>query len=163
MGGGFSWRWFESPSLYFRPGLEYVPQGPFTVIDGLGREKTYDKPIECQINPFTGKIDTLYVQAPHSVCLMSKTNPNCTWKRTPIRTVTPIMLRIANLPFMFIPRGRRHDPSQYTVEDWSSVAGMWIPTLAVFILTVRHPHLPPFFHLPPSSWRLPHFSLPSPR
>ncbi|GAB1315519.1 Heterokaryon incompatibility domain-containing protein (Fragment) [Madurella fahalii] len=135
--GGYSWRWFTSPQLYFRPNLEYIPgPAPFTVIDGLGREKTFDKPFDCYIDPFTGKIETLYVQAPESICQLSATSPNATWKRTPIRNVTPIALRIANLPFRFIPAERRGDRSRFMAEDWLMVIGMWIPTLAVFLLSV---------------------------
>ncbi|KAK4118234.1 hypothetical protein N657DRAFT_583995 [Parathielavia appendiculata] len=143
--GGYSWRWFSNPHLYFRPNLEYVPgPAPFTVIDGLGREKSFDKPFDCFIHPFTGKIETLYVQAPKSICLSSVNRPNATWKRTPIRNVTPISLRIANLPFRFIPAERRGDRRKYRPEDWLIVIGLWIPTLVIFFMSwMIRDHSPP--------------------
>jgi hypothetical protein len=138
--GGYSWRWFSSPHLYFPPNLEYVPgPSPFTVIDGRGRQKTYDKPFECYIDPFTGKIEKLYVQAPESLCRLSASRPNATWKRTPIRNATPIVLRLANLPFRLIPLERRGDRHKYTAQDWMIVVAMWIPTVAVFLLGVSWP------------------------
>ncbi|KAK4173351.1 hypothetical protein QBC36DRAFT_58534 [Triangularia setosa] len=133
--GGFSWRWFGEPHLYFRPNLEYVHSAPFLVTDGLGREKAYNQPFECYIDPFTGKIEKLYVQAPSSICRMGVVNPNSTWKRTPIRNVTPFLLRVGNLPFRFIPAERRGHRSKFTAEDWFIVIGMWIPSVTVFLLS----------------------------
>lgn len=135
--GGFSWRWFSSPQLYYRPNLEYVPSpNRFTVIDGLGREKSYDQPFECCIDPSTGKIEKLYVQAPLSLCRLSATAPNATWKRTPIRNVSSFVLRIANLPYRFIPGERRADVSKFTGDDWVLLVIMWIPTVVIFLFVV---------------------------
>jgi len=133
--GGWSWRWFGRPKLYFRAGLEYAEQAPFSVVDGLGRNKTFTQPFECHVDPVTGKLETLYVQAPASICSLGRTQPNGTWKRTPVRTVAPMALRIANLPFMFVPRDRRQYRDRYTSEDWATVVAMWIPTVAVFVLS----------------------------
>lgn len=133
--GRYYWRWFSRPSLYFRPGLEYTPR-PVNIIDGLGREHKFDKPFDCFIDPFTGKIETLYVQAPYSLCLASAARPNATWKRTPIRDVSPLALRVANLPFRFIPPERREDRTKYTNKDWLTVVAMWIPTVAIFMFLV---------------------------
>ncbi|KAK1757075.1 hypothetical protein QBC47DRAFT_412412 [Echria macrotheca] len=136
--GGYSWRWFSKPHLYFRPGLEYKKtESPFTVIDGLGREKTYDRPFECYIDPATGKIETLYVQAPGMLCRMSSSESNCTWKRTPINNVTPILLRIANIPYRAIPAKRRSLPwSDLTAEDKWKVVLLWLPAVAVFLFSL---------------------------
>ncbi|KAH8881789.1 hypothetical protein GQ53DRAFT_886717 [Thozetella sp. PMI_491] len=130
----WTWRWFDRPHLFFKPNLEYVSHGDIEVVDGLGRTKTYKKAFECYLDPVTGKIKTLYVQATESICALSGTDPNCTWKRTCIRNVSPIPLRVANLPFRFVPEERRHDISKYTVEDWLIVVGMWIPTMICFLL-----------------------------
>ncbi|KAK4247701.1 hypothetical protein C7999DRAFT_31894 [Corynascus novoguineensis] len=134
---GYSWRWFSRPRLYFPPGLEYKPWddlGPVTFVDGRGREKTFDKPFDCYIDPFTGKIETLYVQAPYSICEASATSPNATWNRTPIRNVSPMSLRIANLPFRFVTADRRANLALYTPKDWLIVFGMWIPAVAALML-----------------------------
>lgn len=117
--------------MHFFPGIEYVPR-PFTVIDGRGREKTYKKPFECYLDPFTGKIKELYVQGPDSICRLSTACPNATWKRTPIRKAAPTAVRIANLPFYFIPPERRGDTRLFTTEDWLSIILMWIPTVVLF-------------------------------
>ncbi|KAK3381194.1 hypothetical protein B0H63DRAFT_545665 [Podospora didyma] len=134
---GGAWRWFESLHLYFRPGLEYrKPDSAFTVVDGLGREKTYDRPFECYIDPALGKISKLYVQAPGMLCRMPASEANCTWKRTPINNVTPIMLRIANLPYRVIPASRRGLPwSRLTGEDRWKVVLMWLPTVAAIVVS----------------------------
>lgn len=137
--GGFSWRWFTSPRLYFRPGLEYTSQGPFIVVDGMGRLKQFEKPIDCFIDPETGKIETLYVQSTNSICALSRSAPNATWKRTVIRNVSPMFLRAANLPFRFISAERRYDRSLYTTEDWCIVLLMWIPAVMAFNTLVKFP------------------------
>lgn len=136
--GGYSWRWFDSPHLHFRPGLEYRrTASAFTVVDGLGREKTYDRPFECYIDPTTGKISKLYVQGPAMLCHQPASEANCTWKRTPINNVTPILLRIANLPYRVIPANRRGLPwSELTAEDRWKIALMWLPSVAVFMMSI---------------------------
>lgn len=133
--GGWNWRWFSSPNIYFRPGLKYKKR-EVTIIDGLGREKKFDRPFDCFIDPLTGKIETLYVQAPYSICRASATHPNATWKRNLIVNATPLPLRVANIPFSFIPRDRRGDRSKYTAEDWLSVIALWIPAVTLFLLLV---------------------------
>ncbi|KAK4223943.1 hypothetical protein QBC38DRAFT_36148 [Podospora fimiseda] len=136
--GGYSWRWFETPHLYFRPGLEYKKaESEFTVIDGLGREKTYDRPFECYIDPSTGKISKLYVQAPGFLCRQPANKGNGTWKRTPINNVTPIMLRISNLPYRVLPVRRRGLPwSELTAAERLKVVLMWLPSIVVFMLSI---------------------------
>jgi hypothetical protein len=126
-----------TPHLYFPSNLEYVPStNGFTVIDGLGREKTYDKPFECYIDPFTGKIRRLYVQAPASLCLLSAETPNATWRRTPMRNATSVLLRIANLPYRFIPLERWEKVQSFTVADWLILALMWITSVTLFLFVV---------------------------
>lgn len=116
--GGYSWRWFRSPHLYFHPNLEYTPgPNPFTVYDGMGRERTYNQPFECYLDPLTGKVKKLYVQAPESLCRLSANAPNATWRRTPIRNATSILLRIANLPFRHVDPERRDDIFQFQLKD----------------------------------------------
>ncbi|AEO67483.1 uncharacterized protein THITE_118127 [Thermothielavioides terrestris NRRL 8126] len=119
--GGYLWRWLSSPHLYFLGGLEYrANPSPFTVIDGLGGEKIYERPFECYIDPFTGKIRRLYVQAPNSLCRLFPKNANATWRRTPIRNASSIWFRLANLPFR-LPR------------DWLVVIPMWAVTVVLFL------------------------------
>ena len=140
-GGGYSWRWFSSPHLYFPSNLEYVSgPNPFAVIDGLGRVKTYDKPFECYIDPFTGKIKRLYVQAPDSICRLSAKKPNATWNRTPIRNAASIVVRLANLPYRFVPAERSGKVRRYNGADWPVLILMWIPTVVLFLFGVSSRH-----------------------
>ncbi|KAM5347440.1 hypothetical protein ACJ41O_010445 [Fusarium nematophilum] len=138
--GGFNWRWFDSPSLYYRPKLRYCPQGKYATFDGMGRERVQDELFDATIDPETAEYVKLYVQAPADLCLA----PNATWKRTVIRNVAPLFVRFANIPFSCVPDDRRHDFSKYTPEDWAAVAFMWIPSivllqLSMFILDYDQP------------------------
>ncbi|SPQ25612.1 d9231210-e810-41bf-9b25-17d28832bb11 [Thermothielavioides terrestris] len=133
--GGYLWRWLSSPHLYFLGGLEYrANPSPFTVIDGMGREKTYERPFECYIDPFTGKIRRLYVQAPDSLCRLFPKNANATWRRTPIRNASSIWFRLANLPFRLVDRQRRGDISELQPRDWLVVIPMWAVTVVLFLV-----------------------------
>ncbi len=132
----WTWRWFDAPHLFFKPKLEYRRRGDIAVVDGFGRKKIYSKPFDCYLDPVTGKIKTLYVQATESICIRSGVDPNCTWKRTFIRNTSPILLRIANIPFRFVPECRRHYISNYTAADWLIVVGMWMPAILCFLLAV---------------------------
>jgi hypothetical protein len=136
MRGGWNWRWFGFPNLYYPPGLKFTSVDEFIFLDILGRKSKFTKPFDCTISPFNGKVQTLYVQATDSVCRMSRKNPNCTWKRTPVRNVSPWFLRLSNLAFSLIPRDRRNDPSKYTSADKMSIALMWIPTIIALVLAV---------------------------
>ena len=136
--GNYDWRW-SSPHLCSRSKLEYVPitKTPFSVVDGLGRKKVFRKPFECYIDPFSGKIKKLYVQAPGSICHLSGDKANATWGRTPIRNATPIWLRVADLPYRGIPIGRRGDSSKFTAEDYLVIAATWLFAVVVFCFCVR--------------------------
>lgn len=134
--GGFNWRWFTFPHLYYPPGLRYKKVEKFTFHDALGRQLEYDRAFDCTISPDNGRLETLYVQATDSICQMSATQPNCTWKRTPIRNVSPWFLRISNLPFSLIEPERRNDPSKYTSEDYATIVAMWIPTIIALMFSL---------------------------
>ena len=133
---GIRIRFFGRPHLYFPPGLEYVPRQNVSSTDGLGRTNTYAKPYECTIDPVTGKFKTLYVQSTGPICDLSLTTPNCTWKRTPIRNVTSVALRVATIPFRSVPAKTRYDRSKYTAEDWAVVVLMWIPAVLCYLVSV---------------------------
>ena len=135
----FNWRWSESPHLYYEPSLEYTPGERYLTVDGMGREKEYERTFDCTINPLSAKLEKLYVQAPDSICHL----PNATWERTVIRDVAPLFLRLANLPFNSIPRHRRNDVSKYTSEDWTAVASWWIPSVVALFFTVSAVCQPP--------------------
>ncbi|KAL2141990.1 hypothetical protein VTI28DRAFT_1726 [Corynascus sepedonium] len=64
----------------------------------------------------------------------SATRPNATWNRTPIRNVSPMSLRIANLPFRFVSADRRANLVLYTPKDWLIIVGMRVPAVATLIL-----------------------------
>ena len=134
--GGWAWRWFSTPRLYFRPGLEYFVGGSFQVIDPMSRCRTYNRIFDSVFNPQTGRLETLYVQSTDSLCYASRSRPNSTWKRTVMRNVAPMYLRVANLPFRPIPGNRRNDSTLYTPEDYAWIALLWIPTAALMFPAV---------------------------
>jgi len=127
---GWNWRWFNFPNLYYPPGIKYAKrEEKFVFEDVLGRKLEYIRPFDCTISTENGRLETLYVQASDSICELSKTSPNATWKRTCVRNVSPFFLRLSNLPFVLIPSDRRNDPERYTESDRWSIAVMWIPSV----------------------------------
>jgi len=134
--GGCKWRWPGFPHLYYPAGLKYTKVDQFTFHDQLGRKPTFTQPFDCTINAGDGKLNTLYVQATDSVCNLSSTNPNSTWKRTVIRNVSPFYLRISDMTFRLIPPQRRNKNELYTAEDKWKIAVMWIPTIIALFFAV---------------------------
>jgi len=132
--GGYSWRCFGHPKLYFRPGLDYTVTDEFVATDGMGRALRSRRPFECTINPVDGKFQKLYVQATDKICGL----PNGTWKRTIVRNAAPGFFRFASLPYKFVPRNRVNHVSRYTWVDWVTVVLLWIPTVACLIFAVSH-------------------------
>ncbi|EFR05216.1 hypothetical protein MGYG_08230 [Nannizzia gypsea CBS 118893] len=125
--GTWNLRWRPKPRLYYPAGKAYKKtQQPFVAVDGLGMTFNLSQPFECIMNPSTGTLEKLCVQAPDSVCELK----NSTWDRTVIRNVAPKSLFVALLPFSRIPSERRPYPALYTTNDWASLLALWIPAVA---------------------------------
>lgn len=85
------WRW-KRPHFYYPAALHYRAPG-VDENNNAGHEEDYF--FECTIDPYTEKLERLCVQATAPIC--EKTP--CTWNRTVISSVAPMILRIANYPF----------------------------------------------------------------
>jgi len=125
-------RRLDSPHLYYPSAYVYETREPFTSVDGMERIKRENtKPYECTINPDDGRFERLLVQAPKDIC----STANGTWNRTVIRNVSPLYLRMANLPFKGIHRSRRSNmnTAEYDQSEWIIIVCLW-PVAAVGIL-----------------------------
>ncbi|KAM5451274.1 hypothetical protein MaudCBS49596_003980 [Microsporum audouinii] len=121
------WRWSASPHLYYPAGKAYKKRDRcFIAVDGLGSVIEGLRPFECIMNPSTGELERLCIQAPDSICELK----NSTWDRTLIRNVASKSLLVALLPFSRIPRERRSNPARYTPQDWASLLSLWILAVA---------------------------------
>lgn len=117
-----AWRW-SRPRLHYPASLEYKPGQEYFAVDGMGRRKKGSQRFECTINPFTGKLERLCVQAAGSLCALK----NSTWDRTIVRSSPPRMLRLALFPTSAIHWTRRWKPEEWTAGDWLSVIWRYIP------------------------------------
>jgi hypothetical protein len=136
LAGGWKWRFFGFPHLYYPSGLRYREIPATCFHDQLGRQRIITRPFDGLISPADARLETLYVQATDSICKLSSTSPNCTWKRTVIRNVSPFYLRVSNMVFRLVPPERRGKPELYTDEDRWLIAVMWIPTVVVLFFAV---------------------------
>jgi hypothetical protein len=84
--------------------------------------------------PSDGHLAKLVVQATDQVYAGSR---NSTWRRTFIRNVSPISMRVANWPFTSVPV----DSSQWTSDNWRLVCLKWLPTCGALIILVRRPFI----------------------
>jgi hypothetical protein len=88
---GRHWRW-KTPHSYYPAALQYCAPGVDRNNNARHKE---DRFFECTIDPYTEKLERLYVQATAPI----REKKPCTWNRTAIDSVAPMILRIANYPF----------------------------------------------------------------
>ena len=128
-------RRLDRPHLYRPSAYVYETREPFTSVDGMERIKYGEtQPYECTINPDDGKFERLLVQAPKDICNAA----NGTWNRTVVRNVSPLYLRVANLPFKAVHRSRRTHGAEYDELDWIKIVCLW-PLATVGILLYVSP------------------------
>jgi len=111
---------------YYKPGLRYKTGGRFLYFDFMGRRTEHNRTFDCVLEPESGKVETLCVQALDSICALSNQSPNCTWYRTMMRDASPKTLWAAGLPYIFVDKKRRDNRSLYTVGGKVSVAFAWV-------------------------------------
>lgn len=81
------------------------------------------------MSPWDGHVAKLVVQATDEVYHA----PNyVTWRRTFVRNVSPIMLRLANWPMSKVTV----DATQWTDEEWTSVCLKWLPACVALMAVV---------------------------
>jgi len=81
------------------------------------------------LSPWDGHVAKLVVQATDEV--YSAPN-NVTWRRTFVRNVSPIMLRLANWPISSVTV----DATQWTDQEWTSVCLKWLPACVALMAVV---------------------------
>jgi hypothetical protein len=75
-----------------KPGLGYVKEATYRHIDWFEREHVGDYD-DRYLSPYDGKISKLVVQAVDEIY---DNTTNNTWRRTFVRNISPLYLRIAN-------------------------------------------------------------------
>jgi hypothetical protein len=86
-----------------------------------------DRSFEYTIDPYTREVVQLYVQATTSIC----GEYNSTWNRTKVRSVAPMVLRIANWPFHIYNKDYR--PGQYNVRLYVKTCFSWFLSVTCLI------------------------------
>ncbi|OCL00677.1 uncharacterized protein K441DRAFT_531540, partial [Cenococcum geophilum 1.58] len=118
------------PRFYRKPGLAYEKLGKYRHVDFLDREFVgeYD---DRYISSWDGKVSKLVVQAVDDIY---DNSTNSTWRRTFIRNISPLYLRLANWPFNHIDYARYGGPSS---DDWPLLIGKWFITSIAISFVVR--------------------------
>lgn len=96
----------------------------------MGRA-THFMPEDYYLSPTDFHLAKLMVQCSQEVY---DANPNSTWRRTFVRDVSPLLLRVANWALESIPTEER----PMTGEEYVRVGAKWIPAnIALLILVSR--------------------------
>lgn len=82
------------------------------------------------LNPDDGRVNNLVVQTTNDVY---DGPTNSTWRRTYIRNVSSIIVRVAQWPFTKVP----NDSKQWSRENWTNVGLWWLPTCISLLVVVR--------------------------
>jgi hypothetical protein len=89
-----------------------------------------DKPDADQyLSPWDGHLTKLVVQ---SVDDVYDAQPNSTWRRTFVRNISPLIIRMAQWPFSSVPK----DGAEVGIEDWAIITGKWLVATCVLTLVV---------------------------
>lgn len=87
------------------------------------------------LNPDNGRVNRLVVQTTNVVY---DGPTNSTWRRTYIRNVSSIIVRVAQWPFTKVPR----DSKQWSRENWTFVGLWWLPTcISLLVVVCWHPFM----------------------
>jgi hypothetical protein len=122
------------PNFYRKQGLGYQKLGQYRHRDCLDREWTGDYD-DRYISSWDGKISKLVVQAVDDIY---ENNTGSTYRRTFIRNVAPLYMRLANWPFNHIDYTKNN--GKPTSEDYPMLCLKWFVTSCVITLFVRPLH-----------------------
>ncbi|XPS68045.1 hypothetical protein M3J09_000341 [Ascochyta lentis] len=134
-----SWKW-ESPTAYRKPGLGYQKLAKHRHLDVFEREWVGDYD-DRYISSWDGKVSKLVVQAVDDIYDNHFTS---TYRRTFIRNIAPLYLRLANWPFNHVDPNK--NDGKPTSEDMPMLCLKWfITSLAItFVISSPSPAtLPP--------------------
>lgn len=127
---------WERPNFYRKPGLAYQKLGQHRHRDIFDREWTGDYD-DRYISSWDGKVSKLVVQAVDDIY---ENNTGSTYRRTFIRNVAPMYMRLANWPFNHIDFARNH--GNIPNEDLPMLCLKWFVAscfITIFVSTI-HPH-----------------------
>ena len=119
------------PNFYRKPGLGYQKLGQHRHRDILDREWNGDYD-DRYISAWDGKISKLVVQAVDEIY---ENNTGSTYRRTFIRNIAPIYMRLANWPFNHIDYTRNN--GQVSTEDYLMLGLKWFIASCVITICVR--------------------------
>ncbi|ORY04878.1 hypothetical protein BCR34DRAFT_53798 [Clohesyomyces aquaticus] len=106
------------PHFYRKPGYAYEKLAKHRHLDWFEREWVGDYD-DRYISPYDGKISKLVVQAVDNVY---DGPANSTWRRTFVRNIAPLYMRLANWPLNHVDYARNGGP---TSEDWPMICVKW--------------------------------------
>ncbi|KAF2878579.1 hypothetical protein BDV95DRAFT_624977 [Massariosphaeria phaeospora] len=112
----FKWQF---PNFYRKPGLGYEKLAKHRHVDVFEREWIGDYD-DRYISAYDGKISKLVVQAVDDIY---DNTTNSTWRRTFVRNIAPLYLRLANWPFNHVDYSR--NGGNPTSEDWPLIFVKW--------------------------------------
>ncbi|KAF2710697.1 hypothetical protein K504DRAFT_376071 [Pleomassaria siparia CBS 279.74] len=121
------------PNFYRKQGHVYNKDASHRHIDWFEREWTGDDD-DRYISAWDGKISKLVVQAVDDIY---DDTTNSTWRRTFIRNVSPLYLRIAEWPLNHIDYTR--NGGKPTSEDWLLICGKWFVACIAITFVIGTP------------------------
>jgi len=139
---------WERPNFYRKPGLAYQKLGQHRHRDIFDREWTGDYD-DRYISSWDGKVSKLVVQAVDDIY---ENNTGSTHRRTFVRNVAPIYMRLANWPFNHIDFARNH--GNIPNEDLPMLCLKWF-VASCFITIFVSPFHPHFDHPADGAFRSP--------
>ncbi|KAH7125591.1 hypothetical protein B0J11DRAFT_606082 [Dendryphion nanum] len=125
----FKW---QHPKFYRKPGFGYEKLSQHRHLDWFDREWTGDYD-DRYISSYDGKISKLVVQAVDDIY---DNTTNSTWRRTFIRNIAPLYLRLANWPFNHVDYVRNGGP---TSEDWPMICAKWFVASIAITFVIGSP------------------------
>ncbi|USP80802.1 hypothetical protein yc1106_08076 [Curvularia clavata] len=120
------------PNFYRKPGLGYQKLGHYRHRDCLDREWEGDYD-DRYISSWDGKVSKLVVQAVDDIY---EHNTGSTYRRTFIRNVSPVYMRIANWPFAHLDYTSNRQPSS---QDYMMLGLKWFLASCVITFCISSP------------------------
>ncbi|KAL5117062.1 hypothetical protein ACEQ8H_005021 [Pleosporales sp. CAS-2024a] len=123
---------WQIPNFYRKPGLQYQKLAQHRHRDIFDREWTGDYD-DRYISSWDGRVSKLLVQAVDDIY---DNNVSCTHRRTFIRNISPLYIRLANWPFSHVDYSRSGKP---TSEDYPLLCLKWFITSCLITLVISSP------------------------
>ncbi|OAL01785.1 hypothetical protein IQ06DRAFT_346405 [Phaeosphaeriaceae sp. SRC1lsM3a] len=125
----FKWQF---PNFYRKPGLGYQKISQHRHRDVFDRQWTGDYD-DRYLSAWDGRVSKLVVQAVDDIY---DNNVTSTYRRTFIRNISPLYMRLANWPFNHIDYAKNGGP---TSEDYPMLCLKWFVTSCIITLVISSP------------------------